>query len=181
MSKFRDYEKYEVFEDGRIWSYKSNKFLKPRTQKNGYQRVQLFDNEGKRKFYLLHRVVWESVTGEPIPKNLEINHIDERKYNNAISNLELLSHKENVNYGSRNARASKSNTNNPKLLKSLINNPKRSKIVGAFKNGELIMTFPSTRECGRNGFDQGNVAKCCRNCYIREGNNVYKGFEWRFI
>ena len=29
MSKFRDYDKYEVFEDGRIWSYKSKKFLKP--------------------------------------------------------------------------------------------------------------------------------------------------------
>lgn len=86
-----------------------------------------------------------------------------------------------MNYGSRNTRASKSNTNNPKLSKALINNKKKSKSVGAFKNNELVMAFPSTRECGRQGFNQGTVAACCRNCYLREGNNVYKGYEWRYI
>ena len=111
MSKFRDFEKYEVYEDGRIWSYSRNKFLKLETDKCGYQRVLLSDNEGKRKKYMVHRIVYEAVTGEPIPKNLEINHIDENKDNNARSNLELLSHKENVNYGSRNSRASKTMTN----------------------------------------------------------------------
>ena len=33
MSKFRNFEKYEVYEDGRIWSYKTNKWLKPKTEK----------------------------------------------------------------------------------------------------------------------------------------------------
>ena len=43
------------------------------------------------------------------------------------------------------------------------------------------MTFSSTNDAGRNGFDQGSVSRCCRNCFHREGNNVYKGFEWRYI
>ena len=116
-----------------------------------------------------------------IPKGYEINHISEDQTENMINNLELLTHKDNMNYGSRNERAGKSLTNNPKLLKSLINNKKKSKSVGAFKNNELVMTFPSTRECGRQGFNQGTVAACCRNCYLREGNNVFKGFEWRYI
>ena len=47
--KFRDYSNYEVYEDGRIWSYLRNKFLKPQTVKGGYQQVCLTDNEGKRK------------------------------------------------------------------------------------------------------------------------------------
>ena len=55
------------------------------------------------------------------------------------------------------------------------------KQVGAFKDGKLVMTFPSTKEAKRNGFDQSAVSACCRNCYSREGNNVYKGFEWRYI
>ena len=171
MPKFRDYDKYEVYEDGRIYSYWTNKFLKPETKKDGYQRVILTDNEGKRKRYYLHRVVYESVTGEPIPKGFEINHRSEVKTENMISNLELLSHKQNMNYGSRNARASKSKTNNSK----------RSKSVGAFQNGELVMKFPSTREAGRQGFDQASVSECCRNCYSREGNNIYKGFEWKYL
>lgn len=168
---FRDYTKYEVYEDGRIWSYWTNKWLKPITLKNGYQRVGLTDNEGKQKFYLLHRVVWEAVNGEPIPEEMQINHIDEIKTSNMITNLELVSPKENLNYGSRNARASKSQTNNPK----------RSKKVGAFKDGELIFTFPSSNEAGRNGFERSAVARCCRNCFNREGNNVYKGYTWKYL
>ena len=169
--KFRDFDKYEVYEDGQIWSYSSKKFLKPQTLKGGYQQVCLTDNNGNQKNYYIHRVVYESFTGSPIPENLEINHIDERKDNNSRSNLELVSHKQNINWGTRNLRSAKSHTNNHK----------RSKPVGAFKNGELVMTFPSTAEAGRQGFNQGAVVSCCRNCFNRTVNNKYKGFEWRYL
>ena len=43
------------------------------------------------------------------------------------------------------------------------------------------MVFPSIAEAHRQGFNQGHVASCCRNCYLREGNNVYKGYEWRYL
>lgn len=193
--KFRNYDKYEVYDDGRIYSYWTNKFLKPNTLQSGYQQVNLYDNEGKRKMYYLHRVVYEAITGKPIPEGYEINHKDECKTSNIITNLELVSHKENINYGSRNERAgkaiSKSNTNNTKLSKALTNNPKRSKAmtnnpkiskqVGAFKDGKLVMSFPSTAECGRQGFNQQNVSACCRKCHNRLGNNVYKGYTWKYI
>ena len=177
---FRDYTNYEIYSDGRIYSYWTNKFLKPRTNKNGYQQVFMYDNEGKRKLYYIHRVVWEAVTGSPIPSNMQINHIDERKDNNARSNLELVSPKENCNFGTRNNRIGKSNSkslkNNKKLSKSLTNNPKLSKPVGAFKNGELVLSLPSINEAARQGFNQGNVAACCRG-----ERKTHKGFEWRYL
>ena len=182
MSKFRNYEKYEVYEDGRIWSYYTNKFLKPKTTKDGYQQVFLYDNEGKAKCYKLHRVVWEAVTGKPIPEGYEINHKDECKTSNMITNLELLTHKENMNFGSRNERAgkaiSKSNTNNPKLSKANTNNPKLSKAVGAFKYDKLVMTFPSTREAQRQGYHSGAVAACCRGA---KNFKTHKGYTWRYL
>jgi antitoxin component YwqK of YwqJK toxin-antitoxin module len=162
---FKDFTKYEVYDDGRIWSYKSNKFLKPATQSNGYQTVSLSDNDGKIKNYLLHRVVYEAVTGEPIPENLQVNHISEDKTDCSFENLNLMTPKENTNYGTGIERSTDA----------------RSKQVGAFKNGELIMSFSSIAEADRNGFDQGAVGKCCRNCFNREGNNVYKGYEWKYI
>ena len=165
MAKFRQYDKYEVYEDGRIWSYSRKKFLKPTTNQYGYQIVSLSDNEGKIKKYQVHRVVWEAVTGEQIPKGYEINHISEVKTSNIITNLELISHRQNNNYGSRTSRAAEA----------------LSKQVGAFKDGKLVLVFNSTNEAGRNGFNKGAVAACCRNCFHREGNNVYKGFEWRYI
>lgn len=168
MSKFLNYSNYEVYEDGRIWSYKRKKFLKPITRKDGYQQVNLYDNDGKIKCYLLHRVVWEAVTGEPIPEGYEINHRSEVKTENMVSNLELVSHKQNLNYGSGNERRSKSLTNNPKI----------SKQVGAFKNGELILTFPSAMEAQRQGFHSSNVSRCCNGV---KRYKTYKGYEWRFL
>ena len=169
--KFRDYSNYEIYEDGRIWSYKRNKFLKPHTKQDGYKQVFLTDNLGKRKMYMVHRVVYETFSGEPIPSNMQCNHINECKSDNRFCNINLLTPKENINYGSGIERSAKARKNG-----------KRSKQVGAFnKNGELVMTFPSTAECGRQGFCQVAVAACCRNCYSREGNNVYKGFEWRYL
>ena len=170
MCKFRGFEKYEVFEDGSIWSYKTKRFLKPGKCPSGYQQVSLSDNEGKIKWYLLHRVVWEAVTGEPIPQGYEINHIDERKDNNARSNLQLVSHKQNLNYGTRNVRAGKS------LTKVLTNNKKLSKAVGAFKDGKLVFTFPSTSEAQRQGFYSSAVSRCCRGKLPH-----YKGYTWKYI
>ena len=170
--KFRDYEKYDVYEDGRIWSYKTKRFLKPILDKDGYQLVNLSDNECKIKNYYVHRVVWEAFTGAPIPSYMQINHRNEIKTDNRFfENLELVTPKQNINWGTRNKRMAKSNTNNPK----------RSKKVGAFKNNELIMVFPSAGEAQRQGFKKSAVSACCRNCYIREGNNVYKGYTWKYI
>lgn len=162
---FRNYQNYEVYEDGRIWSYKSNKWLKPQTNNKGYKLVGLIDNDGKRKHYLVHRVVYESVTGEPIPECYEVNHIDERKDNNMRSNLELVSHNENCNLGTRKERSAKARTNG-----------NGSKSVGAFKNNKLIMTFPSTMEAQRSGFHHSAVGKCCNGKWTH-----YKGYEWRYI
>lgn len=159
--KFRDYNNYEVFENGKIWSYKRSKFLKPLTLQSGYQMVNLTDNEGKSKMYYVHRIVWEAVTSKPIPEGYEINHISEAKDENFFENLQLVSHKDNCNFGSRNSKMAKS----------------KSKQVGAFnKNGELVMTFQSTNEAGRNGFESSSVVKCCNGKL-----KTHKGYEWRYL
>ena len=165
MSKFRNYDNYEIYADGRIWSYKYKKFLKPSTDTSGYKFVKLFDNEGNAKTYKLHRVVYESVTGEPIPEGYEINHISEAKDENFFANLQLVTHKENCNYGTRNER-----------MANTLTNGKTSKQIGAFKNGEIIMSFKSIAEAQRQGFSQGNICSCCNG-----NRKTHKGFEWRYL
>ena len=134
--------------------------------------------------YYLHRVVWEAVTGKQIPDEMQINHRSEVKTENMISNLELVSPKENCNFGTRNSRIA-NNTNRSKAIskakKGIIPKANPPKQVGAFKYGKLVMVFTSTKEAGRQGFNQGAVSRCCRNCFNREGNNVYNGFEWKYI
>ena len=163
--KFRDYSNYEIYDGGKIWSYKRSKFLKPSTLPNGYQKVTLTDNEGNGKSYYIHRIVWESVTGSPIPDGMQINHLSEVKTENFFENLQLVSPKQNSNYGSRNERIRKAKING-----------NHSKSVGAFKDGKIVMRFQSTKEAERQGYKHSAVSACC-NGKIK----TYKGYIWKFL
>lgn len=56
----------------------------------GYIRVGVYDQR-----YYLHRIIWKMVTGED-PGDLQINHKDGDKLNNAWDNLEAITHRDNV-------------------------------------------------------------------------------------
>ena len=56
--------------------------------KNGYLQIGLCKN-GKRKMYLLHRIIYEAHKGK-IPDNMVIDHIDRNPENNDITNLRLV-------------------------------------------------------------------------------------------
>lgn len=159
---FRDFTKYEIFEDGRVWSYTSNKWMKPTPSRDGYLQIFLSDNDGKIKNYKVHRVVYESVTGQPIPEGMQVNHIDENKTNNHITNLNLMTCKENANWGTRNERVRRS----------------QSKSVEQYdKDGNLIQVWPSTNEVQRQlGFNKGNISSCCNG----RCNSAY-GFIWKYV
>lgn len=71
--------------------------LKPMLNKFGYYRVELFNNKSRKK-HQVHRLVWEAFNGA-IPTGLQVNHINEIKTDNALINLNLMTPKENINYG----------------------------------------------------------------------------------
>ena len=50
---------------------------------------------GHRGSCSVHRAVWETFNG-PIPKGMEIDHIDGDSFNNKLSNLKLVTHAENT-------------------------------------------------------------------------------------
>lgn len=84
--------------------YIAERQMKFYLNKKGYNLITLFKNGVKKNFFV-HRLVWIAFNGS-VPSNLQINHIDEDKNNNALENLNLLTCKENINYGSRNKKVS---------------------------------------------------------------------------
>jgi homing nuclease of hnh family with numod4 and ienr domains len=84
------FSKYDVYEDGRVYSYKTNKFLKHDISKKGYAHVVL-DN----KKWKVHRLVAYLFIPNPNYENLMINHKDGNKLNNHVSNLEWCTAYEN--------------------------------------------------------------------------------------
>ena len=107
MRDIKDYEGlYGITEDGRVWSYRKNRFLKPQKTKTGYLYVQLSKNN-KTKNYKIHRLVATAYLENPL--NLPcVNHIDENKTNNCVENLEFCTVAYNNIYGTRIERVAKS-------------------------------------------------------------------------
>jgi hypothetical protein len=84
---------YSIHSDGKVWSNKHNKFLKPSKDEKGYLRIGLYIN-GKSKTYKLHRLIAEMF----IPKiegKTQVNHINGIKTDNYIENLEWCNNSEN--------------------------------------------------------------------------------------
>lgn len=74
-----------------------SKILKFKINKGGYCTIGLTKN-GKRSFLMGHRLV--AMAFIPNPDNLpQINHKDENRQNNYVSNLEWCTSKYNINYG----------------------------------------------------------------------------------
>lgn len=163
----KGYENYEVSNFGRVKSfwYGKEKILKPNKINNGYLQVVLF-KDGKRKNFFIHRLVASAFI--PNPYGFEqVNHKDEVKTNNCVSNLEFCSSWYNTHFGTRNERVA-----------SALSKPVEASRFSDFRTIEL--RFASTMEAGRNGYNFGNVSACCRGCFHREGNNKYKNLYWRY-
>ncbi|RDF91113.1 endonuclease [Lacticaseibacillus paracasei] len=72
----------------------------------GYRSIILY-RDGGAESKLIHRLVAEAFI--PNPDGLpEVNHLDEDKMNNAVSNLEYCTRQYNLAYGTRNERIAKS-------------------------------------------------------------------------
>ena len=154
---------YEVSDLGRVKSlgYGKEKILKPGKTRGGYLKVALC-KDGKSKHSKVHRLVAEAFI--PNPQGLEtVNHKDEVKTNNTVANLEWMSKKDNLNYG----------THNKRVAEAL------SKQVQMFdkSTGELLSTFLSTREAEVvTRIAHQNISKCCLGKYKSAGCYV-----WRYI
>lgn len=84
------------FPNGRFVTYKE-RILKTALENGGYEFVVLYKNKVKRSFRI-HRLVAKLFISNP--NNFEqVNHKDENKTNNKVSNLEWCTAKYNINYG----------------------------------------------------------------------------------
>lgn len=105
---------YQVSNLGRVRSLeridalgrrRKGKVLADKHNNRGYHTIALC-RDGNIEYKLIHRLVATAFLNNP--NNLpQVNHKDENKANNAVSNLEWCTSEYNLNYGTRNERLSK--------------------------------------------------------------------------
>lgn len=83
-------ENYLVSDDGRVWSVRRRRLLKPGLLNSGYRQACL----GKGKKESVHRLVAAAFLG-PCPMGFQVNHKNSRRDDNRVSNLEYVTPTEN--------------------------------------------------------------------------------------
>lgn len=83
--EIKNFENYWVSSEGKIWSEKSNKFLKAQANKKGYLWVYLWQN-GKYYWRSIHRLVAEAFIENPENKPT-VDHINRNRLDNRVKNL----------------------------------------------------------------------------------------------
>lgn len=156
----KGFENYYVSADGAVFSKISNSFRKPViNNKTGYPTLILTCKGTKQRIAkALHRIVAEAWL--PNPKNYEcINHKNENKLDNHVSNLEWCTKAYNNTYNGKTQRCCK-------------------KIIQIdLQTGEDIKVWDSARKAAENlPTNYKNISAVCRGKRRSAG-----GYGWRFV
>lgn len=154
--KLKDFPNYRIYKDGKVWSEYSKKFLSPSCNKKGYLKITLYSPTA-RKHFQIHRLV--AMLFLDNPNNLpDVNHKNENKKDNNVSNLEWCDKIYNNDYGTRNQRIALSNSKTVKCI-------------------ELNKIYISATEAGRQlNIDPSSIRKVCKGQRKTAG-----GYHWEIL
>ena len=150
---------YQVSNLGNVRSVtRYKKVLKPWIDKDGYRNV-LLKNRGVEKHFRVSRLVAGLFIPNPYGKEI-VNHIDMKRDNDAASNLEWCTTKENVAHSYKHGK--------------YIGHGHKS--VSQFKDGVFIKSWPSISDASKAlSIPNTNISKCLRGTRHKAG-----GYEWKF-
>lgn len=148
--------------DGKILNM-AGKPYRPSKTKCGYLRFSTKINN-KSVAFSVHRLV--ALTFIENQNNYPcVNHKDENKSNNSVSNLEWCTHEYNSNYGTRNKR----------LIAKQMNRPDASKRIVRI-DGDKEFEYPSAKQAERElKINNSNIIACCLGKRKTAG-----GYRWRY-
>ena len=158
---------YKVSNLGNVMSFKHKKpkLLKPRKDSKGYLQILLSNHNKSIKNFLIHRLVAQAFL--PNPNNYPvINHKDENKTNNRVSNLEFCTQQYNTTYGTAQERRAKKLTNRKDQSKPVLQYD---------KNGIFVKEYPSIMDAERNtGVKHQDIGNVCKGKLKSAGGYIWK-------
>lgn len=158
--KSLDREVFQKNKNGNIQRHVyRGKLLKKQVQRNGYEVVNLY-KQMKMSKKLVHRLVATEFIENKNGYGY-INHKDNNKRNNNVSNLEFCSQKDNIKYAYDFGK---------KIP------PHMKKVIQKDDNNEIIKEFISIQEAERQtNIKASNISKCCRKLRNKAG-----GYKWQY-
>lgn len=111
------------------------RMLKLKKNSRGYEKVSLNVLGVCYSNRMVHNLVCEAFYGE-IPEGYEVNHKDKNRTNNNLDNLEIVTHKENMQHAYRYGSNKRRDYNEA-----------HSKKIAVLENNKVIAVFDSVSDC----------------------------------
>ncbi|MFT8488006.1 NUMOD4 domain-containing protein [Oenococcus sicerae] len=166
LGRVKSFDRLIVRKQGNYLS--KGKILKGFRQNNNYLIADLY-NAKIRRHYLIHRLVAQAFI--PNPNHYpQINHKDENKSNNCVENLEWVTAKQNMNYGTAiNRRLQK--TDYKKIGKD------KEKYISALSSNGIKTIFSSlTKASLILKINIGHISEAANGKRPKAG-----GYKWEFV
>lgn len=166
------FEDYLIYNDGRVFTLKRNKFLKL-SLNNGYHRITLYKN-GKYHQVSVHRLVAKYFISNPQNKPF-INHKDGNRSNNSLDNLEWCTSSENNKHAYVAGLRTWESESRQKVSKTLGSYPFK-----VYKKGQLVGVFPTQMSCQREiGVHNRNIGKCLKGINKQDSGFTFERISWK--
>lgn len=156
---------HEVSTTGEVRNTKTGKIRAQSFDKNAYKRVVLCE-ESKLYYFQTHRLVLGSFIG---PSDKEVNHKNLKKDDNRLSNLEYVSHQENIDHAKANG--------------AKIGKPTQYQVYCKTLNKHFISIKAATRYLISNEYTkaQETTIRASFTKLIMGVQKTLYGLEWGFI
>lgn len=140
---------YQVSNRGRVMNLMRGKVLGDRYNSHGYKQVKL-----KGKYYTVHRLVALAFLDNP--NNLpQVDHIDENKGNNDVSNLRWVTASQNIRHSAH---------------------QKSCQVKQLTLDGKLIRIWNSSKQIEKEtGYNHSYIIQCCKSKH----KQAY-GYKWEY-
>lgn len=158
---------YVFYSDGRVYSKYTKKFLAPIKKTTGYYAVTLYNN-GKGKPYFIHRLIAKVFISNP-NNYPDVNHKDEDKSNNAVSNLEWCTESYNETYGTKKNREMLSREKNGSCNR-------RKKVSQYDLNNNFIKSYESITQAAK----ENSMSIRTLSMVLHGKRRMAHGYYWRF-
>ena len=169
FAEIEGHEDYLISTYGRVYSYKTNKFLKACRTPRGYLIVSLFKN-GEAKHTTTHRLLMNAFVENP-NNYRTVNHKDGNKENNIIDNLEWASLKQNIRhaYDVLGLQAHMKGKFGRLHFRS-------KPVIQLDLDGNVLGEYESVSLAGqKTNLNCRRISACCNG-----KRNKYHGYQWRF-
>ena len=174
---------YYIYDNGDCYSIRKGRYLKPHINNCDYVQYFLSPISGGKdgKWFKAHRLVLITFKGyDKDPKRKEVNHIDHNKHNNNLSNLEWVTHSENILKSYKEGRTSywQGKTRTPSDLETRIkmSNAKLKGVKTIHRTTGQILEFGSVQSTIET---LGMYRKQFNRCI--NGTTKHKAFDFEFI